>query len=154
MRTILISLAAASTLAIAAPAAAQWAPQQSPYGYGGYGSYRGYGSYGAAASLQQRIARIRGEIVMLDRQGMLSQGQARHLFNETRALDSRVREENYEGDGRELRQVEERVEGLEQQVHQAASYNRYRNGGYGNGYYSSGERDDHQWGDRGDDNGD
>ena len=149
MRTILISLAAASTLAIAAPAAAQWMPQQSPYGYGGYG---GYGSYGPAASLQARIARIRGEIVTLDREGLLSQGQARHLFNETRALDSRVREESYEGDGHELREVAERVEGLERQVREAASYNRYGYGAYRNPYgyngygayngYSRGDRDD------------
>lgn len=151
MRTILISLAAASTLAIAAPAAAQWMPQPqpSPYGYGGYGNY------GAGASLQARIARIRGQIVAFDREGLLSPGHAQHFFNETRALDSRVREESYEGDGRELNQVEERIEGLERQVRYVANENRYRYRGYGNrygdnGYYGGGDRDDHHWGDRND----
>ena len=152
MRTMLLSLAGAvSALAVASPAAAQWAPQ--PYAYGAPGYGYGYGNpYGQAASLQARIAGIRGEIARLSRAGMLNPWQAQRLFGETRELDSRIREEAYERDGRDLRQLEERVERLSRQVRQA-SYNRYGYGGYGNGYngYNGGDRDDHRWsGDDGD----
>lgn len=147
MRIMLLSLVgAASALAIASPAAAQWVPQPSPYGYGAPGY--GYDGYNAMASLQGRLARIRGQIIMLSREQRISTEQSRHLFNETRELDSRIREESYEGDGRALRQLEEGVERLEQRVRYAASYG-YRSYGnpYGyNGYYG-GDRDDHRWGD-------
>jgi ribosomal protein S15P/S13E len=105
------------------------------------------------APLQARIARIRGQIAILTRSQRISPEQARHLFHEARDLDSRVREESYEGDLRAMRGLEDRVERLEQRVRYAASYG-YR--GYGNSYgyngYYGGDRDDRRWG--GDDDGD
>jgi hypothetical protein len=127
---MLLSLAGAvSALALASPAAAQWAPQPWPYGAPGYG-------YGQRAPLQARIAHIRDQIARLDQERRLNPWQARRLFNEARQLDQRVREERFEGDRPELRQLEERVEGLERRVREAANHNRY-----------GGDRDDHRWGD-------
>ena len=58
MRKFLIPIvAAASTLAIAAPAAAQWAPpvyNYQPYNYG-----RGWNFHQYARSMEQRVQRIR-----------------------------------------------------------------------------------------------
>ena len=140
MRMMLLSLAGAvSALAVTSPAAAQWAPQPSPYGYGGQAYGYGYNNYGynnyGASGLQARIANIRRQIFVLSRQQRLSPGQSQHLLREAQQLDSRAREESYEADGRELRQVAERVERLEQRVRYAASYgNRYGYGGYNNAY--------------------
>ena len=159
MRTMLLSLAGAvSALAVASPAAAQWAPQ--PYGYGspGYG-YNGM----ATVPLQQRISNIRRQIFVLTREQRLSPEQSRRLFNETRQLDARVRRASYTGmNPYEISMLQSRVDRLEQRVQYAASYgNRYGYGTYGNsygynnyngynGYYPQGDRED-RWGDRDDD---
>jgi len=168
MRIMLLSLAGAvSALAVASPAAAQWAPQ--PYGYGspGYGyGQPGYG-YGAAASLQTRVAQVRRQIFMLSREQRLSPGQSRHLFNEARQLDERVRRASFGGiNPYEMQELQARLARLEQRVRYAESYgNRYGYGAYGNsygsngynGYYGRGDReaDDHdRWGGDRDDDGD
>lgn len=132
MRMMLLSLAGAvSALAVASPASAQWARQPAPhYGAPGYG-------HDQMVPLQARIARIREQIARLDQERLLRPNQSRRLFDEARDLDQRVRRERYEGDRPALRRLEERVEGLEHRVREAANRNRY-----------GGDRDDHRWGDR------
>lgn len=146
MRLKLISFAgAAFAFVLASPAAAQWAPHPDDYGPPAYG----YG-YETAGFLQERLERIRGQIARLDQEQRINRWQTRRLFAQTRELDLRVRKETYERDGRDLQQLEGRIEGLERQVRLAASYD---NGGYGNGYngyYQRRDRDD-RWGERGGD---
>src|SRR5688500_18884774 len=88
MRKFLISAAlAASTIGLAAPAAAQWAPPQ-PQGYGyGYGQ----GNYGQVRRLQVRIDQLQRQISHLDRRNILSEREANRLRNESRDLERRLR---------------------------------------------------------------
>ena len=90
MRKFLISAALmASTVAVAAPAAAQWAPQP----YGGYrqpyGNAYGYNNYGQVRRLQVRIDQIQRQIRQLDRRNILSNREARRLNDEARGLEYR-----------------------------------------------------------------
>jgi hypothetical protein len=90
MRKFLIPIAAAaSTLAVAAPASAQvWAPpvyQYNPYNYG-----YGFNGGNFARSMESRVQRVRMDIrVMRDRR-ILSRGEARGLDNQARRLQDRI----------------------------------------------------------------
>ncbi len=76
MRKFLVSAALlASTIAVAVPAAAQWAPP-APQGYG----YGYQGNYGQVRRLEARIDQIRRQIHQLDRRNILSEREARRLF--------------------------------------------------------------------------
>jgi hypothetical protein len=129
MRKILISAAlAASTLAVAAPAAAQWAPPQ-PQGYG----YGYHGNYGQVRRLQARVDQLQREIRQLDRRNILSNREARRLMDESRGIEYRLRQSAYNGlNWNESRQIDVRIGRLEQRIfREARDGNRYAyNGNY------------------------
>ena len=115
MRKFLITAAAlASTIAVAAPAAAQW---QQPNGYA-----RGYNNQGQVRRLEVRVAQLRQEIRQLDRRNILSDREANRLENEARFLQQRVRQLGYNGiDRRERFNIEQRIDRLEQQIRREAT---------------------------------
>lgn len=136
MRKLLISAAlAASTLAVAAPAAAQWAPP-APNGY----AY-GYNNHGQARRLQVRVDQLQREIYRLDRRNILSNREARRLMDDARSIEYRLRRSAYNGlNYGEARDLEYRVARLENRIfREARDGNRYGNYGYGN--YGNGYRD-------------
>ena len=138
MRKFLISAAlAASTLVAAAPAAAQWYPQQ-PQGY----AY-GYDNYGQARRLQIRIDQLQRQINYFDRRNILTDREARRLRAESRGLERRLRyASSYGLNGRERYDIERGIQGLEYRIQrEARDGNRYgyRQAGYG--YYGNGWSD-------------
>ena len=144
MRKFLISAALmASTVAVAAPAAAQWYPQQPAYGYGQqpYGNAYGYNNYGQVRRLQVRIDQIQRQIVRLDRRNILSNREAGRLRAESRNLEQRLRYVGRNGlSGREGYDIERRIQQLEYRSQREARDgnnwrgDRYGNNGYGNSY--------------------
>jgi hypothetical protein len=139
MRKFLILAAtAASALAVATPAAAQWYPPQHnnyppQYGNGGYGG--GYNDYG---NLQYRIDRLQNHIAQFDRANVISNREARSLRAVTFDLERQLR---YGGGG--AYGVERRLAQLEQRVDYIASRTRYGRYGYRN--YNNQWNGDHNW---------
>jgi len=127
MRKLLISvLAAASTLAIAAPASAQWAPPV--YRYQPYNYTHGFNFHSYARSMQARVQRIRGDIRTMDARRVLSNREARSLDNEARSIERRIYTASRNGIQRgEARNVENRIRRLEVRVAREATdwNNRY-----------------------------
>ncbi len=127
MRTLLISLAAAaSALAIATPASAQWYPQptyqvpyghQVPYGYQNpYGHQRGYG---VARALQVRVDRIQRDLGHLARQRMISRNEYQNRQQDARQIERRLRHQARDGYGlsrQELYDIERRIQRLEYRI--------------------------------------
>jgi len=115
MRKFLISAAiAASTVAVASPAAAQYYPQQQGYGY--------QNNRGQVQRLQVRIDQIRRQIAQLDRRNILSNREARRLGGEASDLQRRVRALGYNGlNSRERYDIERRIAVLEARVQRDAS---------------------------------
>ena len=114
MRNLLLFVCTASSaLAIAVPAAAQYAPaRQVVYGQ----------NYGQVRSLQVRIDAIQRQIDRLDRRNILSNREARELRTESREVENRLhiasrnrltRTERYN--------VERRIARLEQRVQREAN---------------------------------
>ncbi len=138
MRKFLIPAALiASTIAAAAPAAAQWQPQGNAYGYDNAGQGR---------RLEVRIMQLRRQIMQLDRRNVISQREARRLDAEARDLEMRFRQMSYNGiDRRERYALQQRIERLEFNIRrQATDGNRgYRDGRYGDrdGYEVDRDRD-------------
>lgn len=132
MRKFLIPAALlASTIAAAAPAAAQW---QQPNGY----AY-GYNNRGQARRLEVRVMQMRREIAQLNRRGILSNREARQLDGEARNLEYRVRQMAYNGvDPRERFVIERRIERLQWEIRRQATD--------GNRNYYDGRRDGSGWG--------
>jgi opacity protein-like surface antigen len=131
MRKFLISAAlAASALIAAAPAAAQWYPQQQQQGYG----YGYQNNYGQTRRLQVRIDQLQRQINQLDRRNLLSRGEASRLRGESRNLEYRLRSAaRYGLNGREAYDVERGIQRLEYRIQrEARDGNRYA---YNNGYY-------------------
>jgi hypothetical protein len=133
MRKLIISLAAAGTaLAVAAPAAAQYYPQQQPYGYGGQQYGNGYNNnygnnYGQARGLQARIDAVQYRIERLDRRG----GGANGLRKEARNIERQLqRSARYGLNPYQANNLNIRIARLEQRVNYAMSG---RGGGYGYG---------------------
>jgi hypothetical protein len=116
----------ASTLATAAPAAAQWAPAPQGYGYG-------YNNYGQVRRLEARVDQLRRNIRQLDRRNILSEREARRLGEEARYLDHRINVLAQNGFNRRDRyDIERRIARLEQHIaREANDGNRYA---YNNGY--------------------
>src|SRR3954451_6019094 len=92
MRKFLIPIvAAASALAVGAPATAQyarWAPpvyQYNPYNYGNAFSYHNF-----ANSMLQRVQRVRNDIRVMQQRRVLSWNEARGLDNQARHLQRRI----------------------------------------------------------------
>ncbi len=121
MRKFLIPfVAAASVLAVAAPAAAQWAPpayryQQYNYGYG-------YNGFNFARSMEARVQRIRGDIRKMQERRILSWNEARGLENEAASIQRRIYGASRNGiQPGEARNVENRIQRLEYRVSREAS---------------------------------
>ncbi|HEX6292543.1 MAG TPA: hypothetical protein VFZ66_25375, partial [Herpetosiphonaceae bacterium] len=88
MRKILFSVvAAASALAVAAPASAQWGPA-APVPYG---NAYGYNNWGHVRSLQARIDNLQRRIARLDNRDRISEREARRLRTDARELERRLR---------------------------------------------------------------
>jgi hypothetical protein len=92
MRKFLIPIvAAASALAVAAPASAQyvqWAPpvyQYNPYKYGNGFSYHSF-----ANSMLQRVERVRADIRIMQQRRVLSWNEARRLDMQAQNLQRRI----------------------------------------------------------------
>jgi Spy/CpxP family protein refolding chaperone len=142
MRKVLISLAAAATaLAFASPASAQYYPQpeNQPFGYGN--AYNGYGqgNYGQVRAFQARIDAIQKQIRQLDRRDMIRDGSADRLKNESREIERRLRAIGRNGlNGYEANDIHSRIARLEQRVQYAMSSRYGRHDRNGNGH-------DHGW---------
>jgi len=129
MRKFLIPIvAAASTFAIAAPAAAQWAPpvyNYQPYNYG-----RGYNGFNFARSMETRVQRLRVDIRNLQARRILGRGEARSLEVQARNLQRRIYMASRNGiQPYEARQVENQIRRLEYRIHREATDYNNRPGG-------------------------
>ena len=122
MRKFLISVvAAASTLAIAAPASAQrWAPPV--YNYQPYNYARGYNGFNFARSMEARVQRIRGDIRGLEVRRILGRGEARQLDNQAQHLQRRIYRASRNGiQPGEARRVENQIRNLEYRISREAT---------------------------------
>jgi hypothetical protein len=121
MRKFLIPIvAAASTLAIAAPASAQWAPpvyRNQPYNYA-----HGYNGFNFARSMEARVQRIRGDIRRLEVRRILGRGEARQLDNQAEHLQRRIFRASRNGiQPGEARRVENQIRNLEYRISREAT---------------------------------
>ena len=116
----------ASSVAMAAPAAAQWArPVPQGYAYG-------YNNQGQARRLEVRVQQIRRQIQQLDRRNILSDREARRLSEEARDLDRRINVLARNGfNQRDRYDIERRLARLEQRLMRDVNDGR---GGYNDGY--------------------
>jgi hypothetical protein len=91
MRYLILSIAtAASALAIAAPASAQYYPPQQP-GYGApYGNAYGYNNRGNFRALDNRIDMIQRHISQLDRRNGINEREADRLKAQSRDLERQL----------------------------------------------------------------
>ncbi len=169
MRKLIISaVLAASTLAMAAPAAAQWSvtignqygnQYGNPYGnqYGNpYGNAYGYNNNrGQVQPLMMRLNHIERQIDLLDRRNVLSEREAGRLRFQANRIQRQLQVASYNGLNRyEARDIYVRIARLEQNVrYQANDGNAYANrsyGSYGNVYDRDRDgRDDRYEDDRG-----
>ena len=177
MRKVLFSLAAAATaLAVASPAAAQYYPAPPAYAPGynnGYGYINGYNNHGHVRVLQQRIDRVQANISRLDHRDVIRERTARNLRDESRSVERRLRQATRYGlNPGEANDIERRVFNLERRVRVAIGrgwrndygvngYNGYAYNNYDR-YYADRDRDgrndrweddqgrdrDGRWGDR------
>ncbi|HXG99925.1 MAG TPA: hypothetical protein VNI79_05890 [Sphingomicrobium sp.] len=116
MANFLIPILLASTVAAAAPAAAQWvAPAPQGYAYG-------YNNQGQVRRLEARVAQLRRQIQRLDRRGSLGNREARRLEDEARFLQQRIRQASLNGiSGRERSEIERSIARLENRIHDRAT---------------------------------
>ena len=128
MRKIVLSLAAAgAALAAASPAVAQYypAPQPAPYGYNN--GFRG--NWGEVRALQQRIDNVERQIDRLNRRDRVGDRTADRLRDEAQNIERRLHERARGGlDPREARDIQYRIQRLEQRV-QFALADHYPRGG-------------------------
>lgn len=153
MRNLFIPLAAAaSALAVASPAAAQWgAPQGHAYGYG-------QNNHGQVRALQVQVLQLRQTIHQLDRRNRLSNSEARRLDRHAITLLQRIQGAGYRGlNRREFADIQRRIQGLRQAIrYQARDGGRWGWNGHdsynnGYGYYGARARDGDRRGYRDDD---
>ena len=128
---------AASTLAVAAPAAAQWYPPQPQ------GNAYGYKNYGQVRRLDARIDAMQRQISHLDRRNILSEREARSLRSQSNDVERRLRVAARNGlNGWEANDIERRVQRLEVRIQrEARDGNGWRNGQYNNAGWSDRDRD-------------
>lgn len=131
MRIFLISLAAAaSAVALASPAAAQWGQPQG-YAYGYNNPY----NYGQVRRFEARIQQLRRDIRRFDMQGRLSRGDAARLDNAAAQLQQQLMYSAQNGLGqRERRVFDNRIDRLRATMRNEMRQlrgSRYR---YGNSY--------------------
>jgi hypothetical protein len=127
MRKVLISIAAAASLAaFAAPASAQpygnLTPYAAPaYNYSPYNYGRGYNGYAFVQQMQARVQRIRGDIRNMEMRRILSPREARSLDKEARAVQRRIYRAPRGGlRVSEARGIENRIRNLEIRVSREA----------------------------------
>jgi hypothetical protein len=115
MRNSLISLAvAASALAVAAPASAQYFPQPQGNAYG-------YNNYGHVRAMRARLDNLQRRIVQFDRRGILSDREARRLYERSREVERRLWQASRNGlHPNEAYDIERRIQRLEQRIHEEA----------------------------------
>ena len=134
MRKFLIPIvAAASALAVAAPASAQyvqWAPpvyQYNPYNYG-----TGFSGTSFARSMADRVQRVRMDIRVMRERRVLSRGEARSLDRQAENLQRRIfRATRYGINPYEARSLENQIFNLQRRVAREANdwdrrYGRHR----------------------------
>ena len=143
MRKFLVSAALmASTVAVAAPAAAQWAPQPG-YGQQPYGNAYGYNNYGQVRALQTRVDNLQRQIRRLDQRNVLSNREAARLMDDRRDLERRLQRSARNGLSRsEHNAVVYRLANLEQRIQrEARDGNRYGDRRYSDRDYADRDRD-------------
>ena len=117
MRKVILSVAAAaSALAIAAPASAQYYPApQPPYG----NAYGYHNNHGGVRGLQVRIDRLQQRIARFDSRDRISEREARRLREESRDIERRLYNSARDGRGlsqREYASISYRIQRLEQRI--------------------------------------
>lgn len=140
MRTLLIPLAAAaSALAVATPAAAQYYPQPQHYPVPQGPAYGYHNAYGQVRALQVRIDRIQRQIAHFDRRNIITNREARRLRDDSRDLERRLRQASRYGlNPRESQNIQVRIARLEHRLFRdardgrrwgySAAYDRDRDG--------------------------
>jgi hypothetical protein len=147
MRKSLVFLAAASAVAVAAPASAQYyggyignnsSGYNNGYGYNGYGNNR-YGDYGSRyqsnqliAANRERMARIHNEIDQAVASGRMSRGEGAALHRQAAQFDRELAYLARGGmTGQEGAIFDQRADRLAQEVRARSGYGY----GYGNDRY-------------------
>lgn len=120
MRKFLIPIVAAgSALAIATPAAAQWAPpvyNYQPYNYG-----NGWNFHRFAGDMEQRVQRIRSDIRQLQQRHILSWQEARSLEGQAADIQRRIYRQSRNGiQPGEARRLENQIRNLEFRISREA----------------------------------
>ena len=121
MRKVLISAAAAATaLAFATPATAQYYPAPQPYAQP-YGQAYGYGQnhWGHVRALQQRVDHIQRSLRHLASYRMITRNEYNNRNRDARDIERRLRRDARDGRGlnrNELYQTERRIVRLEQRI--------------------------------------
>jgi tetrahydromethanopterin S-methyltransferase subunit G len=137
MRKFVLSLAAAaSALAVAAPAAAQYYPAPPVQGYG-------YNNLGTFRALQARVDNVERQINRLDRRDRIGNREADRLRREANRIENRLHKAaRYGLNPYESNDVQRRIAVLEQRVNFAVSngWSRYGNR-YGWNTYSDRDHD-------------
>lgn len=128
MRKFSIPLAAAaSTLAFAAPASAQWYPQRAPYGapYATpYAAPYAQNNFALARSMEARVQNVRAQIRGLDQRNLLSRNQARSLDRQAATIQRQIlRNARFGLDLRERSRFDRRIMRLEQRVQRQVAMN-------------------------------
>ena len=115
MRKFLISIAAAtSTVALAAPASAQFFPPQ-PRGY----AYGHTNNLGHARAMQARLDRMQYDITRLAQNRMISRNEYKNLRSESREIERSLRRNVRDGYGlsrQEAYNTERRIARLEYRI--------------------------------------
>jgi hypothetical protein len=124
MRKFLIPIvAAASSLAMAAPASAQivqWAPPVYPYNPYNFGY--GFNGINFARSMESRVQRIRLDIRVMHDRRILSRGEARSLDRQAENLQRRIyRATRYGINPYEARSLENQIFNLQRRVAREAN---------------------------------
>ncbi len=138
----------ASTIAVAAPAAAQWA-QPIPQGYAyGYNNYQG--SRGLTRAYAQRINRLHQQIHRLGERRQLSRSEFLRLNRDVDVIENRLQRASYRGLNRQEAYVIERdIARLERSIYrEARDGNRYggHHAGSQYGYSQYGNQYGNQYG--------
>ena len=135
----LITAAAGTALAFAAPASAQYAPQPQ-YRPVPQGNAYGYNNWGQVRSMQARIDGIQRQIEHLRSRRIITRNEANGLRSESRQIEWRLRQAaRYGLNHNEAREIDRRINRLERHVAREARDGR----GYGwdNRHYGDRDRD-------------
>lgn len=113
MRKFIISLALASTAAMAAPAAAQY---HDPYRTNGYGHGDRYG-YQQGRQIEQRIYRLRERIQRVSQRGAVSRKESYRLQRDLDKIERRYSEYSRNGlSQQEQYDLQRRIQNLQEQI--------------------------------------